>query len=261
MMLHPLAYFSMYAGDAEIHLVYAEHAAQGNFFEFNNGEKSAGVTSPGYMLLLALLYVVFPATLVPLAVKLINIIFWYLFLYMIYKVAKWLLRDEVWGWTVTAVVALFPGPVYNATFGMENGIFAFLFIFFFYLTLKWDWHNNTSDERLKNFILGIILSSALWVRPEGFVVAFLAVLYKLYLLNRNKAFRVTGFIRSLGMVVYLVMPLILLGMAYFYFHFAQTGKFFPQSGMSRILMGGQESIGSGLLSINLKFTKYLIYYF
>ena len=54
--VYPFLYYGMYAGDAMIHLVYAENAAAGRFFEFNPGEKSAGVTSPGYMLLVTGLF-------------------------------------------------------------------------------------------------------------------------------------------------------------------------------------------------------------
>ena len=76
-VLHPFVYIGMYAGDAEIHLSYARMAAAGHFFEFNPGEATPGVTSPGYMLLLACLFRVFPETSIPIIVKALNIACWY----------------------------------------------------------------------------------------------------------------------------------------------------------------------------------------
>ena len=136
MISHPLFYFTMYSGDAEIHLVYAENAAKGHFFEFNMNEKSAGVTSPGYMLFLALLYGSFPASLIPFIVKIVNIFFWYIFLVLVFVLAKRLIVDRFWAWAATLFVSLIPGAVYNATTGMENGIFAAIFIFWFFLVIK-----------------------------------------------------------------------------------------------------------------------------
>ena len=51
LLAYPLIYLGNYAGDAQVHLIYGENAAHGRFFEFNQGEPSAGVTSPGFMLL------------------------------------------------------------------------------------------------------------------------------------------------------------------------------------------------------------------
>ena len=47
LVTYPLLYIGNYAGDSQVHLIYGQNAAHGAFFEFNLGEKSAGVTSPG----------------------------------------------------------------------------------------------------------------------------------------------------------------------------------------------------------------------
>src|SRR4029078_2904336 len=75
--IYPLLFRGMFAGDSEIHLVYGENAAQGHYFEFNPGEKSPGVTSPGYMMFLAMLFKTFPIQWVPLAMKGANLLGWY----------------------------------------------------------------------------------------------------------------------------------------------------------------------------------------
>ena len=83
-LLYPLAYADVYAGDAVIHLIYAENAARGHFYEFNLGEVTAGVTSTGYMLLLAGLFRLLPAPLVPIAAKLLGALAWFASLAFVY---------------------------------------------------------------------------------------------------------------------------------------------------------------------------------
>jgi len=48
---------------------------------------------------------------------------------------------------------------------------------------------------------------------------------------------------------------------YFGFLYSETGQVLPTSGLSRMGIGGQESFQIGFLPANLKFVKYLIYYF
>ena len=76
-LVYPLVFAGMYAGDAEIHVVYGESASNGHFFEFNPGEKSSGVTSIGYMMVVSALFKLFPSFYVPLVLKLINVAAWY----------------------------------------------------------------------------------------------------------------------------------------------------------------------------------------
>jgi hypothetical protein len=48
---------NVYAGDAAVYLPYAQHAAEGHFFQFNLGQFSSGATSPLWGVLLAVPYV------------------------------------------------------------------------------------------------------------------------------------------------------------------------------------------------------------
>jgi hypothetical protein len=77
LVAYPLIYIGNYAGDSQVHLIYGQNAAEGAFFEFNLGEKSAGVTSPGYMLLIAGFFKVAPDVWVPAMIKATNLFFWY----------------------------------------------------------------------------------------------------------------------------------------------------------------------------------------
>jgi len=95
-LAYPLIYIGNYAGDSQVHLVYGQNAAQGAFFEFNLGEKSAGVTSPGFMLLIAGFFTAAPDSWVPAIVKAVDLVFWYGLILVIFMTAKTLLRSTVW---------------------------------------------------------------------------------------------------------------------------------------------------------------------
>ncbi len=254
-ILYPLLYKGMYAGDAEIHLVYAENASQGHYFEFNLGEKSAGVTSPGYMLMLCLLFKILPSTLVPLTAKIINIGFWYLLIMTVFFLSNLLLQDRSWAYIVTTTSALLPGSAYNSTIGMENGIFGFAVALFVYLTLKYGWLE--SPQRLnKEILLGTLIGIATWLRPEAFVVYFLAISYRVSLAaRRGLLFTMARHIT--GNLLAFVVP----STALVIFHYYFTGSLLPTSGKSRVIMGNLNSFDFGLFSSNAKFLIRLLIYF
>ncbi len=256
-VLHPLLYAGMFAGDAEIHLAYAERAAQGRFFEFNPGEKSPGVTSPGYMLLVAVLFQLLPATWVPLAMKVLGYAAWYGLVALVFLLARRLIRDRSWVWTATAVAGLLPGSAYNAVIGMENGIFGFFVLAFFLLTQVW--RRNylpASGEAGRGALLGTILGLLCWLRPEGFVLAPLAAVYHAALRTRSGE----GPAALLRPFLAVAIPAGVLGAAAIYFHLSQTGWLIPASGASRLLSSWRESVAIGPLQFSPKFTVRLLAY-
>ncbi len=261
MIVHPLFYFSMYSGDAEIHLVYAGNAAAGHLFEFNAGEKSAGVTSPGYMFILTLFFKILPESIVPLAAKILNILCWYLLLYLAFVLSSKLIGSEFWAWMVTLIISVMPGAVYNATTGMENGIFAALFLFWLFLAVKWDWLAPADSDINRNLFLGLLLGILCWIRPEGFVVAILAFGFKALRSLRSSVGSKRSVLISLKNIITALAPFLLSSAIYFGLLYYETGQLLPTSGMARSGISGQESFQIGFLPVNLKFAKYLIYYF
>jgi hypothetical protein len=261
MIAHPLFYFTMYSGDAEIHLVYARNAAAGHFFEFNLGEKSAGATSPGYMMLLSGMFELFPETYVPFLVKLISILAWYVFLVAVFILSNKLIRNNRWAWTATLIVSLMPGTVYNATLGMENGIFGAILLIWFLLVIRWNWFTDRRTRRSREITLGMLLGLLCWIRPEGFILMAIALLFRFVVLLRIEPASSGSILVSVRRVLVVMAPIVLLCSLYFYFHYSQTGSLLPTSGMSRIMAGGQGSLQLGSLAINPKFARFMVYYF
>jgi hypothetical protein len=248
-LLHPAAYLGMFAGDAEIHLVYGRAAASGRFFEFNPGEASPGVTSPGYMVVLALLFRAIPEAQLPVAVKVLDLLFWYASLGLVYLMMGRLTSDLRARRLATIAAGLLPGSTYNATIGMENGLFGCVVLLAVLLAIRLRWFESKTVPITGELAIGVVLGCGCWLRPEGFVVAALFFLVRWW--------RAPSLLGSLGSLV----PLLLLAVALLHFHHAHTGYWLPASARARILLGQQEAWHVGPLFVSWKPLRLLALYF
>ncbi len=261
-LLSPFAYIGNYAGDSQVHLIYGENAAEGRFFEFNPGEKSPGVTSPGYMLFIAGLYRAFPAAAVPAIVKGANLLLWYGLVVLVFLTARRYLRSGVWAMIAALAAGLLPGSVYNSTIGMENGIFAFFIFLWFYAASRSGWFTvpaNVNKTVRHELALGFLLGLACWLRPEGFIVAAIALIYRgLTSFGSGRALAGT----MLRSAVFLA-PFLMMTGALAYFHLSQTDHLLPSSGLSRMLMSNvsPDSYQIGPLFVSSRFAIRLAEYF
>ncbi len=228
----PLLYAGKLAGDAEIHLVYGRNAALGRFFQFNPGENSPGETSPGYMMAVAASYVLFDESVVPLVMKVLNVLGWYLFVGLLWLILKRLLKDGRAAGAALAMAAFMPGSVYSATTGMENIYFAILVLWWLHLCLRWGILDRPEDLSYgKSMTLGTLLGLASWLRPEA-VVVFGAWLLFLALMSFRRGLK-TG--RAIGQVFMQAACFSLMGTVLVAFHRLNTGYCLPSSGVSRTL--------------------------
>jgi hypothetical protein len=238
-VLLPLLYLGAFAGDAQIHLVFAENAARGEPFTFNPGERVAGETSPGYMMLGALLYRLLPAAAVPVALKALGIASFYLFVWLVYRAAQDALGQRRWALAAALAVALMPGTAYNATVGMENGLFAALVWLWLDLARRWAWLEGRETGAPRTLALAVLLAIACWTRPEGVIVALAAFAYRLAQARTRAHDRALW---ATGMGTTLV-----LGLAAVAFQHAETGTWAATSILSRRLMAEQQSLALGPL--------------
>jgi len=258
----PFIYIGNYAGDSQVHLIYGQNAADGNFFEFNLGEKSAGVTGPGYMLIIAGLFNISPDLYVPAVLKAINILAWYGLVFFVFLIAKRLFDSYEWALVAALAAGLMPGSVYNSTIGMENGIFGFLTVFWLYWAVRTRWFSASlgSDNAVRReILLGGLLGLACWIRPEGFVLTGVALGYRTFFVsNFWSRLPPTTVLSGIFLAPFLIFTGLL-----FLFHFNQTGEPIPTSGLSRILMSNVSSttFHFGPTFIDTKFAIRLGQYF
>ena len=261
LVAEPLYFARSFAGDAQVHLVFAENAARGRFFEFNAGERVSGETSPGYMLLGATLFTVMPGRWVPVALKILGLSAWYLFCWLVYRVALKILaddgrRDRFWPAVAAIAAALIPGSVYNANVGMENGLFAAAIWLWIDLAATWHWFERDGSREsagkepaLRELTLAGLLGLACWLRPEGFLVVGLAYTFRLWK-RRPPSGRWTASLLIASAI----------GLASVAFQFAYTGDLVATSILSRRVLTMARSLPLGPLQIDPAFAERLILY-
>jgi len=256
----PFLYFGNYSGDSQLYLVYGENAADGSFFEFNLGEKSSGVTGTAWMLFIAVVFDLACNNIVPLVVKLATILFWFGSLFFIYQVAKMLLGSASWAWAATVVAGLIPGSVYNSTIGMETSLFCLVVWVWIYLAVKWHWFTGqTLNGGRSELILGVVMGLACWARPEGFVLAAIALSYRAVITSMLPS----GVSTALRQSIVFLIPFLLVTGGLAAFNYFQSGHLLPTSGVARVLMSNLASntVQLGPLILSPKFAIRLAAYF
>jgi hypothetical protein len=260
-VLEPFLFVGSFAGDAQVHLVFAENAAHGRFYEFNPGQRVSGETSPGYMMIGAALFRLMPARWVPVALKVLGLGAWYLLCWLVYRVAARRLSAEGdrgrWLPSAAAVTAaLIPGSVYNANVGMENGLFAAAVWLWLDRASAWRWFEPAGVDTQsgatvlrREVALASLLGIACWLRPEGFVVLALAHFL------RWKRVRPTTTVAFTGFAVAAALALTSLA-----FQYLSTGDIVATSILSRGVLAMKRSLLLGPLRIDPAFAERLLLY-
>lgn len=261
LVLYPFAYYGYYAGDAEIHLIYAKNAALGHLFEFNLGEKSSGETSTGYMLFLSLIFRLVSAEWVPILVKFFEYIAWFALLFVFYRILQFKKFNSYVNLAALLAVGLLPGSVHNSVTGMENVFFALLSIYWFYIALKSDYFNvkatNNLTLSIKEGQLGILMGIGAWIRPEAIPFFGIVVGTRLLVGLAHKKIFLQLIIRTIITLSAFSIPILLLCL----FNYFGCGEWVPSSVKSRIFIEGLESTHIGPFAIDLKVLKRLLTYF
>jgi hypothetical protein len=199
---------------------------------------------------------------VPAIIKAADLFFWYASLLLVFLVARRLLQSASWALAATVVTGLMPGSVYNSTNGMENGIFGFLVLVWIYLTIRARWFANGEGSQWvlrDELALGLLMGLACWLRPEGFVIAAMAVAYRVIRSSRSRP----AFVQSIARTAIFLLPFFGVSGTLVAFHFTQTGYLLPTSGVSRILMSNisPDTYQLGPVFFSTKFIARLAAYF
>jgi hypothetical protein len=249
----PLLYAGMYAGDAAIHLVFAENAAAGKPFEFNPGERVPGVTSPGYMFLLAAMFRWIGAAAMPQAVKLVDVAAWYVVVWLTWRVGARLGLAFRWRLAGVLTVGTMPGSVYNATIGMENGMFALPVLAVALLAARRRLLGPAAPTApVADLLVGATIGAGFWLRPEAALVGAVWFPWRL----------ASAWASRRGVVAVVVAALLALTLALseLSLHHAYTGVWLPGSAQARVILGGMEGVSLGPLVVNGKFALRLLAY-
>lgn len=260
LIIYPCVYWTFYAGDAEIHLIYGENAAAGHFFEFNPGEKSSGLSSIAYMFFVGGLFKLFKVEYVPVFIKLFNYLAWYSLIFVFYKLLKYKNINKYIRLMSLLAFGLMPGSVYNSVIGMENVFLGLFTLIWFYFASKKGFFNLETQNSFENlfleFVFGLSIGMCTWIRPEAIPFFIIALSTRLIFSFLTKQQFFSILIRTIVFGLSFIIPLLLL----LTFNYFQNGTIIPSSVHARAFLD-RTGYQIGPMIINFKALLRLVVYF
>jgi len=182
--LLPCAFFGFMAGDAVIHLIFAENALRGDWLAFNPGEHSGGETSFAYMLAVMALWKLLGQSLVPYAMIAVCSVAWLATLAVGWRLVKdWYPRSE-WPWLWLLITGTMPGSIFNSVLGMENVLLAPAVMGLLWAAHRWDAIAKPLSPAME-LAVASGLGMLTWLRPEALFLAAGILAWRLVIQARS----------------------------------------------------------------------------
>ncbi|KPJ48711.1 MAG: hypothetical protein AMJ41_04425, partial [candidate division Zixibacteria bacterium DG_27] len=216
--------------DSWIHMVFSRNLATGHGFSFNPDEPVSGATSPLWVFLMSLVFVLGTSPIW--GTKFIGAILFMGSCFFVYRITLDLTSDKYSSFFASVLVALSPYLTWGALSGMETALYTFLSTFGIWVHLK-----CFRAYGIRRYLPTLIFTLSGLARPECFLlVAFSWIDILIYDLRFRKGAIFT--IRSI--LGYLLHPAIFLVMTapYFLFNYRTTGSFFPSTFAAKVGSGG-----------------------
>lgn len=160
-----------FGGDSEIHLIYAKNLLEGHVLEFNPGYKTGGETSPLYMLIVALMYLL-AGDYTQYAMKALGVLSLVVICFILYNSTNGPEKHrKMLTWILFISMTFVP---FQAVLGMENTLFASLML----LIIFSDYKGKISSE-----ILPLVIPIMFLLRPEGVLLVIYFTLKGIALRN------------------------------------------------------------------------------
>jgi hypothetical protein len=214
------AWIGLPLDDNWIHLVYARSLAEHGGFFYNPGVAEAGMSSPLWVIVLAIVYKIFtPLGVTPQWIAKGSSLFFAMAVPIAaYHVALQIGLQRRWAWIVGILIAVEPNLTYGSVSGMEVPLTAFLVL----LAL---WAGLRQSYAFCGVLLGLLVIS----RGEGAPIAFLIGILPLahIYIKRKVAALITQ--EELLLVVKLFLPSLILGGAWALYNYSISGHFLPNT--------------------------------
>ena len=155
------AYWRLFGGDPEIHIIFARNFLLHHPLQFNPGEFTSGETSPLFMMLVAVMYLAV-GVYVPIAMKVLGVASLLAVCVLIAREA----RSQGASVTLAAVLGvlplLLPSTIFQAFLGMENMLFACLVVLVVRL-----WLAPLAGSCVRPVVALVALPLMFFLRPEA----------------------------------------------------------------------------------------------
>ncbi len=241
-LLSAAFYATRWAGDAEIHLVYAENAARGRWFEFNAGQVTQGSTSALWTLLLAALWRVGGVVGASWGASAVCLASFVAVIVVTHRLGRRVASPAV-GLVAALLFAANPSIATNALLGMENCTAAAL-VGAGWLAVLGPWRGSTP------WLWGALAGLGFLCRPDAAVPIAAQGLYALWRARRD-GFSLSRWLGAGVVALAIVAP-------FYAFQHHVTGRWLPASGVSRVLLSRRTALHLGPLWIHLRLVTRLL---
>jgi hypothetical protein len=207
--------FGVPLDDTWIHLRFSENFAAGYFFQYNIGVPTPGTSSPLWVIILAIPFLISKDFVLFFSLA-AGSVFFLLTIIELYKLCLAIGFNKNYSLLISFLTLLAGRLIWSSLSGMEITLFCYLSVLVFRRHLK-----ELETGKVSAFS-GLLLGLAVIARPEAFLLALIYFVYTA-IYFRDKANRnVTAFVASLILFLIIVLP-------YPVFSYYHTGKLLPNT--------------------------------
>ena len=170
--------FGVPLDDTWIHFRFAENFANGHFFEFNIGDPTPGTTSPFWIIILSIPFLI-SSKLFMVFSFLVGSIFLLLTCLEVYRLGKRLGFNENYSFLISLLTLLAGRLLWSSLSGMEITLFCYLSV----IIVKT--HLGELKSGKINIITGLLLGIAAITRPETYLLALIYYIVTLVLFRKT----------------------------------------------------------------------------
>ncbi len=207
--------FGVPLDDTWIHFRFAENFAHGHFFEYNIGEPVPGTTSPFWVIILSIPFLI-SSKLTLFFALLVASIFYFLTSIEIYRLSKKLGFKENYALLISVLTLLAGRLAWSSLSGMEITLFCYLTVIIVKNNIN-EWENKKI-----NIVTGLLLGLAVITRPEAYLLALIYYALTLILMGKTIKKNIFHFVLSVLVFLAVIIP-------YPIFSYAVTGKLLPST--------------------------------
>ena len=164
--------------DTWIHFRFAENFAHGHFFEYNIGDPTPGTTSPLWVVILSIPFLISRSLIIPYSL-LIGSLFFLFACFEVYKISLKLNFNPNYALLITLLTVMNGRLLWSSLSGMEITLFIWLTLLIARI------HLSEIEKNKINIYTGIILGLAALTRPETYLFGLLYYFASIILLRKS----------------------------------------------------------------------------
>lgn len=207
--------FGVPLDDSWIHFRFAENFAHGHFFEYNIGEPTPGTTSPFWVIVLSIPFLISHKLILPFS-YIIGSLFFLLTGIEVYRLSNKLGFEKKYSLLISVLTLLAGRLAWSSLSGMEITLFCCLTVIIVKIHLK------ELEQNKINIVTGLLLGLAAITRPETYLFAGLYYILSIILLRKALKQNFIHLVLSVLVFAVIVIP-------YPVFSYSITGKFLPST--------------------------------